>query len=174
MINTPVPNLQLIASYGYWIIFPLMIFEGPIITVIAGFLSSLGYFNVFVVYLVMILADLIGDSIYYAIGSWEGGWAIKKWGHYVGISIKHVEKIKNTLKAKGFRIFFISKMAIGIGTVTLLAAGMARMPYPRFILLNVLPTLLKTLTFISIGYFFGYASVPLKACTFWIRCAVNS
>lgn len=60
-------SLQLLIGYGYLIIFPLMIIEGHIITVIAEFLASLGYFNVFTIYSLMVLADLTGDTIYYAI-----------------------------------------------------------------------------------------------------------
>ena len=152
-----IPNLQQIIHYGYWIMFPLMIIEGPIITVIAGFLSSLGYFNIFVVYFLMVLADLIGDTVYYAIGRWGGKPIINKWGRHIGITAKHVFKIERKLTNNGCKILFFGKLAHGFGTVFLLAAGAAKMSYWRFILFNIMPTLLKSLIFLLIGYYLGHA-----------------
>ena len=35
--------------YGYWVMLPLMIIEGPVATVIAALLASLGAFNIWLV-----------------------------------------------------------------------------------------------------------------------------
>ncbi|PIR76553.1 MAG: hypothetical protein COU32_01430 [Candidatus Magasanikbacteria bacterium CG10_big_fil_rev_8_21_14_0_10_42_10] len=156
------PVLQLIIHYSYLIIIPMMIIEGPIITVIAGFLASLGYFNIFVVYLVMIAADLIGDTMYYAIGRWGGIPLIKKWGHYIGITEKHVTDIEKKIGNHEARFLFLGKIAHGFGTVFLLAAGTAKMPYGKFLLFNILPTLLKSLLFLLVGYYFGYAYTTIQ------------
>ena len=48
--------------YKYFILFPVMVIEGPIITIIAGFLSSLELLNPFLVYVVVVIADLTGSS----------------------------------------------------------------------------------------------------------------
>ena len=36
-------------QYKYVFLFPAVVIEGPIITIVAGFLASLGFFNVFAV-----------------------------------------------------------------------------------------------------------------------------
>jgi len=37
--------IQLLLTYKYLILFPMALIEGPIITIIAGFIASLGYLN---------------------------------------------------------------------------------------------------------------------------------
>ena len=55
-------------SYGYWALFLIAVAEGPIITVIAGFLASRGLLDVALVFAVAFLADLRRDLLLYAIG----------------------------------------------------------------------------------------------------------
>mgnify|MGYP001589607689 FL=1 len=53
--------LPLIQNYGYWILFPLALFEGPITAFIAGTFVALGYFNFFLAFRFVILGELIPD-----------------------------------------------------------------------------------------------------------------
>jgi len=55
---------SLLLTYKYLILIPLAVVEGPIITVIAGFLITLGYMNIFLVYLIVIAGDLAGDYFF--------------------------------------------------------------------------------------------------------------
>ena len=75
-----------IILYRYVLIFPLAFFEGPMITIIAGFLLSLGYFNFWLLYCIIILSDIAGDITLYAVGRYWGKAFIRKFGHYVGIT----------------------------------------------------------------------------------------
>ncbi|MFZ3233425.1 MAG: hypothetical protein WA194_08105 [Patescibacteria group bacterium] len=59
-----------IAEYKYWIIFPLTVVEGPIITVIGGFFSSSGKLDVVTLFAVALSGDMIGDFLHYAFGRW--------------------------------------------------------------------------------------------------------
>src|SRR3989338_6750213 len=60
--------IALLTTYKYLLLFPIVIVEGPIITVIAGFLSSLGQLNFFISYAIAVVGDVVGDCIYYALG----------------------------------------------------------------------------------------------------------
>ena len=51
--------------YGYFAILPLMIIEGPIVTIIAAILASLGAFSWPIVLLFSIAGDMIGDVLLY-------------------------------------------------------------------------------------------------------------
>ena len=64
--------IQFLSEYGYWIAFPLMIIEGPIVTLIASFMASMGVFDVWFVLFLSVLGDLIADIIFYGIGRWKG------------------------------------------------------------------------------------------------------
>ena len=55
----------LLTQHRYILLFPITVAEGPIITVIAGYLSHLGFFDWFVTYIIVVTGDLTGDIIYY-------------------------------------------------------------------------------------------------------------
>ena len=72
-----------LSHYGYWMMLPLMIIEGPIITIIASMLAKLGAFNIFIVFILSVAGDMIGDIILYYLG-------YKLGNSFVGISRKNV------------------------------------------------------------------------------------
>jgi membrane protein DedA with SNARE-associated domain len=55
--------IHILQTDGLLLLFPLAVVEGPIVTVIAAYLASLGYLNIFAVFAVVVAADLVGDSI---------------------------------------------------------------------------------------------------------------
>ena len=63
MITSEIDLLALLNAYGIAILAPLAIIEGPIVTVIAAWLASLGLLNLWEVLICVILADLVGDSL---------------------------------------------------------------------------------------------------------------
>ncbi|HUZ60693.1 MAG TPA: hypothetical protein VMU83_18125, partial [Hanamia sp.] len=60
----------LLLKFRYVILFPLAVVEGPILAVIAGFLCTEGYLNLFIVYTIIVLGDITGDTICYLFGRW--------------------------------------------------------------------------------------------------------
>ena len=60
--------IQLLLTYRYVILVPLAIIEGPIVTIICGFLVTLKVFNPLLVYVVMVLGDIVGDGWPYYMG----------------------------------------------------------------------------------------------------------
>ncbi len=148
--------LALITHYKYVIIFPWAVVEGPIITVISGFLASLGQLNFFVVYAIIVVADLVGDSLYYAIGRWGGRPFIRRWGRYLGIKEERLAQGEDRFHKSGGKILAIGKFH-ALGSLILTAAGLAKMDFRKFLWWNFFPTLIKSLVLLLIGYFFGAA-----------------
>ena len=67
-----------LAVYGYAALLPLAIIEGPAVTVFAAFLAAQGVFDVVGVYAIVVLGDLVGDVLHYAVGRWAAArWAAK-------------------------------------------------------------------------------------------------
>ena len=144
-------------QYKYVFLFPAVVIEGPIITIIAGFLASLGIFNVFVVYGLAVTGDLTGDCIYYIIGRYGRTGLISRWGRYLGITVERVEKLENHFKYHRGKTLITGKIAHGVGAGILLAAGLAKVPFEEFLGFNFLATLPKSLILVLIGFYFGEA-----------------
>ena len=68
MFLDPDAIINELVAQGYVALFLITILEGPLITILGGFLSSLGYFNIYVAYLVILIADTMGDLLGYSIG----------------------------------------------------------------------------------------------------------
>ena len=154
---TPDAVIAILINYGYFLLFPIAVLEGPIISVIAGFLVLQGYFNILLVYAVMVVADLTGDFLYYGIGRFAKKSFLDKWGHFIGLHTERLSVIEKHFEKGGGKTLLFGKLTHSVGFMILLAAGAARMPLKKFFWFNFLATLPKSLIFIGIGYFFGYA-----------------
>lgn len=146
-----------LTQYKYFALFPLAVAEGPIITVIAGFFSSLNYLNFWLAYVIIIAGDLAGDAVHYSFGRWGGRNFINRWGKYFGVGPGQIEIIEKQFAERGDKLLFIGKMLQGVGGAFLIAAGLIKMPFGKFIFANTLATFVKSFLLLLLGFYFGYA-----------------
>jgi len=149
--------IALLTAYKYALLFPLAVIEGPIVTVLGAFLASMGYMNIFAVYAVVIVGDVVGDCFYYGVGRWGGKAFITRWGKHFGITSERVLRLEEHFKNHARKTLVIGKLTHAIGVVVLVAAGIARVSLWEFVVFNFLPTIPKSLVFLLVGYYFGQA-----------------
>lgn len=152
----------LISQYGYFILFPLAVVEGPISTIIAGLFVSMGLLNPFIVYAVMMSGDIVGDTLCYSIGRWGGKPFFEKVGPYLGVTDANKEKVKMYFDVHGKKTIVLSKIIHGIGITGLFVAGSLRISYKKYITTCFLITLVQAAFFLSIGILFGRAYIQLN------------
>lgn len=149
--------LLLLKAHGLALVAPLAVLEGPIVTVIAAYLASLAYLDVRLVYVVVVLADLVGDSLLYGIG-WRGPGALPgRWRRRFGVTEARMAALAGHFREQGGRTLVLGKITHSAGVVVLIAAGAARMPFWRFLGFNLVATLPKSLLFVVLGYTLGRA-----------------
>src|SRR3989338_11687958 len=141
--------IELLLAYKYSIIIPLAIIEGPIISVICGFLTTLGVFNPLLVFAVMVSGDIIGDGIYYYVG-----YSGKRLFKYFKVSEEKIEKAKIYFEQNHKKAIAGSKIMWGVGTAGLIAAGALHVPYKRYFKTCAFYSLVQSLIMIMIGIFF--------------------
>lgn len=147
----------LIAKDGLAILAPIAVLEGPIVTVIAAWLASRGLLDVWSVSVVVILADLVGDTIFYALGRWALHRLPVRWRYRLGLSRTRLAQVAGHFRTHGARTLVVGKLTHSAGAAVLVAAGLARMPMLRFVWVNLLATIPKSLFFVALGYAFGSA-----------------
>jgi len=152
---------QWLLSYRYLILFPLTVLEGPIVTVTAGLMSSLGLMNFYIVYIIVVAGDLTGDGLYYSIGRW-GRRPLERWGKYIGMHPEKIEQIEKHFNEHGGKTLIAAKLSHAVGGIVLVSAGIARIPFRKFIFFNFWATLPKSLVLILIGYYFGDTYMKLQ------------
>jgi membrane protein DedA with SNARE-associated domain len=148
--------IQLLLTYKYLLLIPLAIAEGPIVSVIAGFLATLGIFNLLVVYVIMVLGDIIGDAIFYYIG-----YSGKNLFRYFKVNEEKIEKAKLYFEKNHNKAIAGSKIMWGIGTAGLIAAGALHVPYKRYFKTCATYSFAQSFIMILLGIFFGQAYITI-------------
>lgn len=146
---------HLLIRFGYPLIFVITIVEGPIVTVISSFLASLGYFNVYMVYAVVVSADMTGDILWYSLGYFGRKHFIERYGHYIGITTGRIIKLESHFSSHAGKTIFLAKITHAIGLPFIIAAGMARVRFKTFFFYSIWATLPKSLIFVLLGYYAG-------------------
>jgi membrane protein DedA with SNARE-associated domain len=154
---TAVHLVALLATYTYAVLFPLTVVEGPIITILAGYLASLGYVNPFLVYAIVVAGDMTGDLAWYAAGRWGRQRYTGKWSKYVGITPERLLRIEKHFESHSGKTLVLGKLTQAVGALVLVGAGAAGVRPRRFIVFNLLATLPKSLALLLFGYYFGKA-----------------
>jgi len=137
-------------------VFPIAVVEGPIISVLSGFLVGNGVFNMYIAFLVLLAGDVVGDSIYYAIGRYGGLSLIKKIGPYIGVTEERMEKLRDRFHRHDWKLLLFAKTQ-AIGSIVLVTSGIVKMPFWRFIFYNTIGSIPKIMLFMVIGFYFGRA-----------------
>ena len=148
--------IPLLLTYKYIILIPLAIIEGPIVTVLCGFLVTLKVFNPLLVYIVMVLGDIVGDAGIYYIG-----YSGKKFLKYFRITEDKLEKAKQYFKYNHKKAITMSKLVHGIGFTGLVAAGASHVPYKKYFKTCALISVIQSFVMLIIGIFFGHAYVVI-------------
>ena len=155
MLEPEVIIQQLIAQ-GYMALFLIAIIEGPLITILGGFLSSLGVFNIYIAYLVILIADVIGDLLAYSIGYFGRNRVAVRVLSWLKISEDRLLGLDDFFLRHGGKSIFLAKFITGAGSWTLISAGMARFKLQKFLKYTISAGILKTGAYMALGYFFGH------------------
>lgn len=155
-------SIAWILAYRYAVLFPIMVVEGPVITVVAGFLASMGQLNFWIALVMLVAGDLAGDTIYYTLGRGGRWYLLGRWGKYVGLTPERVAQLEQHFGSHAAKTLLVGKISHGIGAALLVAAGVARVPFLRFILINFIGSLPKTYILLLVGFYFGRAYVQIS------------
>jgi len=153
--------VQLIRVDGLLLLFPLAVIEGPIVTIVAGWVGRMGYLPLGWAMLVLVLADLVGDSLLYVLGRTGTDVLPQKLRQSFGLTDAHIALGAAHFSKHGGRTLIAAKLTHTFGFAVLVAAGGSRMSFPAFLSFNLVATIPKTLFFLLIGYAVGEANVVI-------------
>lgn len=146
---------ELIEIYGIYAVFALCTVEGDITLLLSGVMAHSAFFGKFSflkVFAAGITGGMVGDSAGYWIGRLFRT-TVKNYRFYK-IAQPRIEKLID--KFGGFAII-ISKFIYGIRGAMCLFYGVARMPYWRFLILDLISCTIWVSMLAGVGYFFSGA-----------------
>jgi len=150
------PQLLLfVQQYGYWILYPLMIVEGPIVTLIGGGLAAMGILRLEIVFLLSVAGDLTMDIGLYYFGLY-GNKRLRKWiAKHKRLERKR-SQIQRFFKNHGGKVIFFVKISSGLCYITFITAGMIKMPLGKFLRFSLIGGVLWSGSLVLLGYFYGH------------------
>jgi membrane-associated protein len=152
--------IHLLEEFKYLILFPLAIVEGPILAVIAGLLCIEGFLNPWLVYPIIVLGDITGDSLLYALGRWSHSSHSEepgRWRRLIGLSAAKLDRARAYFDQNPVKTVSLSKVILGVGVAGIFLAGNARVRYRTFIGVCLLVSAAQYIVYLSIGLLFGRA-----------------
>ena len=120
--------------------------------------------DIWLITVLLVVAAIAGDSLNYKIGTIFGERALA--GQYRFINQRHLQRTQEFFVKYGRRAVVLARFAPIFRTFAPFVAGIARMPYQRFLFSNVLGGFLWVVGFCSAGYFFG--NIPAVKSRFHI------
>jgi len=128
--------------------------EGVNVIILGGFFVARGYFNFWVVWLMMFLGDILGDIMWYYVGYFGGKKIIDKMGRFFSIK-KNFLKVKNFLEKRGGKVIIFIKFTAGLCLAMLITAGTVRMEFKKFLKYDIIGSIGWVTFAFGLGYFFG-------------------
>lgn len=147
--------IPLIARYGYAVLLPVAVVEGPTVAAITGALVALGQLDPIISCLLLVAADLVGDALYYCLGRYGhgqvSGWIEKR----LNITQSRLVPLQQRFHDNDWKLIMIGKTQ-ALGGLILYFAGASRMSFMRYMGLNLIGTFPKVILFELIGFALGY------------------
>jgi membrane protein DedA with SNARE-associated domain len=156
---------SLVSAYGYLGIFIAAFAEtifppipSELIFPLAGFVgfkSNFTYFETFLMASSGALGATIGSIVIYLVSFKIGRIAIVKLGKYVFVNQKKIESAERWFEKYGVYAVFLGRMAPGVRELISVPAGIARMPFAKFVTFTFFGSLIWSVILVFLGYFLG-------------------
>src|SRR5258708_16807528 len=155
---------QIIETIGYVGLFGIVFAEsglffgfflpGDSLLVTAGLLATQGYFKIYLLIPLLVLAAISGDSAGYWIGKKFGKRIFNKENSFL-FSKNHIKTASDFYKDHGTQTIILARFLPYVRTFAPIVAGIGEMDYGKFLTFNVIGGTLWATLMLTIGYFLG-------------------
>lgn len=157
---------EIILAYGAWtyaLLFLIIFMEtgfvvtpflpGDSLLFAAGTIAALGSLNVWLLFGLLFIAAVVGDTVNYWIGNKIGPRAFDTDIRF--LKREYLERTQEFYEKHGGKTIILARFVPIVRTFAPFVAGVGTMNYGRFLTFNVVGAFLWTSIFIFLGYFFG-------------------
>lgn len=138
--------------WSYVLLGLLVIIEGPIVTLLGAVAASAGYMRLWLVVLSALVASAIADSGWYFLGYAHAEESVLRYGRRLGLRRRHLDRLQEGMQQHSLKFLLVAKLTAGFAIPTLIAAGLARVPFRRWFPIVFVGEVLWVLLLTFIGY----------------------
>ena len=153
---------DVLGRWGYLLIFAAMLLEnaglplpGETVTLLGGYAAGSGQLNILGVMGAAAGGAVLGDNIGYWVGRRLGWGLILKVGRWLGQSPAQLEKLRDQFLRHAGKSVLLGRFVAVLRVVAGPMAGAVGMPYPKFLLCNVVGATLWATTMVSLAWLGG-------------------
>ena len=163
IIHFDVYLTSLIATYGslvYVFLFIIIFVEtglvimpflpGDSLIFIAGTLAAAGALNPYLLFILLTIASILGDTVNYWLGRYFGEKVFARF-----INPAHLEKTKSFFNRYGKKTIVLARFVPIVRTFAPFVAGIGKMDYFAFLSYNIIGGISWIAIFVFSGYYFG-------------------
>lgn len=154
-------------QYGYGAVMLGILLEnagipipGETITLVGGFLAGSGELDPLWVGVAAFAGAVIGDNLGYGLGVWQGWPLLQKVGRILRLSEAELEGVRAEFRRNADRAVFLGRFIALLRIFAGPLAGIAGMPYPRFLVFNTLGAAVWAATMVTLATVVGHL-IPL-------------
>ncbi len=149
-------------NYGYLAIAGFVMLEdfgvpvpGETVLILGAVYAGTGRLSLALVATLGFLAAVLGDNVGFAIGHFGGRPLAERFGRYVLLTPARLDRATALFDRHGGKIITVARFIEGLRQANGIIAGIARVPWRRFLAFNALGAALWVATWTSVGYFSG-------------------
>jgi membrane protein DedA with SNARE-associated domain len=137
---------NLLQTYGLWVLFGIVMLESaglplPGETALVAtslYASSTQNIAILAIILVAASAAIIGDNLGYLVGRTAGLKIVEKHGSAIGLTPERLKVGQYLFRHHGGKVVFFGRFIALLRALAAVLAGINRMPWPHFLLMNAL------------------------------------
>jgi membrane protein DedA with SNARE-associated domain len=146
-------HLPEVGRWNYFLLAILVAIEGPIATLLGAAAASAGLMRTWAVFLAAAVGNLTADTLWYLLGYYGKVDTALKLGRWAGLKRKHLDRLTVAMHEHSLKILFFAKLTAGFMIPSLIATGLARIPWKRWFPVVFLGEMIWTGSLLIIGFY---------------------
>ncbi|MDD2693378.1 MAG: VTT domain-containing protein [Candidatus Gracilibacteria bacterium] len=149
-------TIAILQTGGYFLMLGLMIVEGPLVTFAAAFLASLGFFDIWIVFVLGWLGDILGDLLFYSIGRYGFHIFTKKTAIDTPQEETFIHKLDQLIHTNLALAILIIKFTPYAPPIGLTYIGKIKVDMKKYIITSLMVCIPVPLVATAVGFHLGY------------------
>ena len=139
--------------WSYLLLIILVAVEGPFATMFGAAAAAAGFLELPLVFVSSAAGNILADSLWYLVGrAGKVEWLLH-YSHWLRVRRSDIERVKQDVQAHSPRFLLMAKLTNVLVVPVLITAGLARVPWRRWVPYVTLGTLIVTGALTLIGYY---------------------
>jgi len=148
--------------------------EGPLATLTAAVASSTGYLDPVWVFVSASCGNLSADFLWYSLGYMGKTELLVRYGGWAGVRQDTILRLKQGINEHVVKLLFFAKLGTGLIIPTLVASGLAHVPWRRWIGVLLTAEFIHTGSLVLAGYYYGQHILHIETSLKWISIGVSA